>query len=139
MCSSDLDCSLEHDGAVAVIVTTADRARDLAQPAVRVAAHAQCDGPIHTDLGHFFATTALYGERVSGARRMAPELFAAAGLTPADVDVAMIFDHFTMAVPLSLEQYGFCPMGEGGPFIESGATRWPDGADRKSTRLNSSH
>jgi len=39
----------------------------------------------------------------------------------------MVFDHFTMAVPLTLEQYGFCAMGEGGPFIESGATRWPDG------------
>jgi acetyl-CoA acetyltransferase len=55
-------------------------------------------------------------------------LFARAGLTAGDVDVAMVFDHFTMAVPLTLEQYGFCGEGEGGPFIESGATRWPDGA-----------
>ena len=49
-------------------------------------------------------------------------------MTPDDVDVAMFFDHFTMAIPLSLEQYGFCPLGEGGPMIESGATRWPDGS-----------
>ena len=40
----------------------------------------------------------------------------------------MVFDHFTMAVPLTLEQYGFCPIGKGGPFVESGATRWPDGS-----------
>ena len=40
----------------------------------------------------------------------------------------MIVEPFTVAVPLALEQYGFCAMGEGGPFIESGATRWPDGA-----------
>ena len=122
------DCSIEHDGAVAVLITTRERAVDLAQPVVEVLAHAQCDGPIHTDLGRFFAETALFGERVSGARAMAPDLFGVAEITPRDVDVAMIFDHFTMAVPLSLEQYGFCELGEGGPFVESGATAWPSGA-----------
>ncbi len=122
------DCSLEHDGAVAILVTSESRARDLRRPPVAVLAHGQCDGPIHVDLAEFFASTALFGERTRGARSMAPHLFAAAGITPADVDVAMIFDHFSMAVPLSLEQYGFCELGQGGPFIESGATRWPDGA-----------
>ena len=122
------DCSLEHDGAVAVLVTSRERAADLAQPVVEVLAHGQCDGPIHTDLARFFANTALFGERVSGAAAMAPDLFGVAGVTPADVDVAMIFDHFTMAVPLSLEQYGFCDLGAGGPFVESGATAWPHGA-----------
>jgi acetyl-CoA acetyltransferase len=47
---------------------------------------------------------------------------------PDDVDVAMIVEPFTVAVPLALEQYGFCGRGESGPFIESGATRWPDGS-----------
>lgn len=122
------DCSLEHDGAVAVLVTTRDRARDLRQPLVEVLAHGQCDGPIHVDLAQFFATTAFYGERVAGALAMAPHLFGVAGITPSDVDTAMIFDHFTMAVPISLEQYGFCDLGAGGAFVESGATRWPDGA-----------
>jgi acetyl-CoA acetyltransferase len=89
---------------------------------VRVLAHAQCDGPIHVDLATFFAETALFGERENGARVMRHELFAAAGLSPTDVDTAMIFDHFTMAVPLSLEQYGFCELGGGGPFVESGGT-----------------
>jgi acetyl-CoA acetyltransferase len=122
------DCSLEHDGAVAVLVTSRSRAADLAQPVVEVLAHAQCDGPIHTDLARFFARTALFGERVGGASAMAPDLFGVAQIAPSDVDVAMIFDHFTMAVPLALEQYGFCELGAGGPFVESGATVWPDGA-----------
>lgn len=122
------DCSLEHDGAVAVLLTRRDRARDLRQPLVHVLAHAQVDGPIHVDLPTFFGETALYGERETGARALAPALFRAAGVTPADVDVAMVFDHFTMAVPLALEQYGFCALGEGGPFVASGATRWADGA-----------
>jgi acetyl-CoA acetyltransferase len=121
------DCSLEHDGAVALVVTTLERARGLSAAPVVVLGHGQCDGPIHVDLATFFAETALFGEREGGALTFGRELFGRAGLTPADVDAATIFDHFTMAVPLSLEQYGFCALGEGGPFIESGATRWSDG------------
>ena len=116
------DCSLEHDGAVALLVTTLERARDLAPVPAVVLAHGHCDGPIHVDLATFFAETALYGERDGGAVRLGRELFAGAGLTPRDVDAAMLFDHFTMAVPLALEQYGFCDLGGGGPMIESGAT-----------------
>ncbi len=122
------DCSLEHDAGVAIVLTRRDRARDLARRPVRVLAHGQCDGPIHVDLPTFFAETALFGERVAGARLLAPDLWGAAGVQADDVDVAMVFDHFTMAVPLSLEQYGFCDLGEGGPFVASGATRWPDGS-----------
>ena len=122
------DCSLENDGATAVLVTTIERARDLPQPPVPVLAQVQYGAPIHTELSAFFATTAAFGEREGGAVTAGRRLFAAAGVTPADVDVAMIVEPFTVAVPLALEQYGFCGMGEGGPFIESGATRWPDGA-----------
>ena len=121
------DCSLEHDGAVAVLVTSKARAKDLRQPVVEVLAHAQCDGPIHTDLATFFATTAFFGERHTGARALAPHLFGVAEISPREIDVAAVFDHFTMAVPITLEQFGFCELGEGGSFIESGATRWPDG------------
>jgi acetyl-CoA acetyltransferase len=122
------DCSLENDGAVAVLVTSLERARDLAPPAVPVLAQVQYGAPIHTELAAFFATTAAFGEREGGAVTAARRLFATAGLTPGDVDVAMVVEPFTIAVPLALEQYGFCAMGEGGPFIESGATRWPDGS-----------
>ena len=99
-----------------------------AQPAVPVLAQVQYGAPIHTELADFFATTAAFGERDGGAVTAGRRLFGAAGVTPADVDVAMIVEPFTVAVPLALEQYGFCAMGDGGPFIESGATRWPDGA-----------
>lgn len=122
------DCSLENDGAAAVIVTSAARARDLAQPVVRVLSQVQYGAPIHVDLGNFFATTAAFGERDGGAVTAAPRLFGEAGIRPGDVDVAQIVEPFTVAVPLALEQYGFCARGESGPFIESGATRWPDGA-----------
>ena len=122
------DCSLENDGATAVLVTSIERARDLERPAVPVLAHVQYGAPIHTELAAFFAGTAAFGEREGGAVTAGRRLFGSAGLTPADVDVAMVVEPFTMAVPLALEQYGFCAMGEGGPFIESGATRWPDGA-----------
>jgi acetyl-CoA acetyltransferase len=93
-----------------------------------VLAQVQYGAPIHTQLNEFFATTAAFGERDGGAVAAARRLFAQAGVTPHDIDVAMIVEPFTVAVPLALEQYGFCALGEGGPFIESGGTRWPDGA-----------
>jgi acetyl-CoA acetyltransferase len=122
------DCSLENDGAAAVLVTTLERARDLRQPAVPVLAQVQYGAPIHVQLPDFFATTGAFGERDGAAVVAGRRLFARAGVAPSDVDVAMVVEPFTVAVPLALEQYGFCERGEGGPFIESGATRWPDGA-----------
>ncbi len=125
------DCSLENDGAVALVVTTAERARDLRQTPVQVLAGAQGEHPIHTQLPVYFAETGDFGGRETGGWSIGRRLFEAAGIGPGDVDVAMIFDHFTMAIPLTLEQYGFCDEGEGGPFIESGsdqlARRAPSG------------
>jgi acetyl-CoA acetyltransferase len=123
-----VDCSLENDGATAILVTTVERARDLAQPPAVVLAQAMGAGPIHVALADYFRTSSSFTDYDHAGRHIAKQLFARAGLQPHDVDVAMIFDHFTMAVPLSLEQYGFCGIGEGGPVIESGATMWPDGA-----------
>src|SRR4029453_15291292 len=57
------DCSLENDGATAVVVPTLARARDLRQPPVRVLSHVQHGAPIHVQLCDFFATTAAFGER----------------------------------------------------------------------------
>jgi acetyl-CoA acetyltransferase len=121
------DCSLENDGAAAVVVTTLERARDLAQPAVEVRAQVQYGAPIHTQLNEFFATTAAFGEREGGAVTAARRLFTRADVSPSDIDVALIVEPFTVGVPLALEQYGFCAPGESGAFIERGATRWPDG------------
>jgi len=121
------DCSLENDGAVALVVTTAERAGGLRQRPVHVLAGAQGEHPIHTQLPVYFTETGDFGGSETGGWSIGRRLFESAGIGPGDVDVAMIFDHFTMAIPLTLEQYGFCGVGEGGAFIESGATRWPDG------------
>jgi acetyl-CoA acetyltransferase len=48
-------------------------------------------------------------------------------VTPADIDVALLYDHFTPMVLMQLEDYGFCPIGEGGPFVEAGNIRWKTG------------
>jgi acetyl-CoA acetyltransferase len=110
-----LDCCLETDGAVALVVTSADRARDLRRPPVLIRAAAWGGGQTLYSNGNDLTESA--------ARRMAPRLFAQAGIGPEDVDVAMLYDCFTWSVLVQLEDYGFCPKGEGGPFAESGATR----------------
>ncbi len=114
------DCCLETDGAAAVIVTTTERARDLPQrPALILAvAQAAADG---MSGGMMFPAIA-YGD----ALRLAPgnvarQLWARAGIGPAHIDVAQIYDCFTISVLLQLEDYGFCKRGEAGPFAASGA------------------
>ena len=51
-----------------------------------------------------------------------------AGVSPSDVDVALIYDHFSPMVIMQLEDYGFCPIGEGGPFVADGNIRWKTGS-----------
>ena len=109
-----LDCCLVSNGAVAVLVTTADRAANLAQPPVHVLGWGQ---------GHP-GTTQERGSRfglVSGAVESSRTAFGMAGITVDDVDVAQIYDCYTYTVLVSLEDYGFCAKGEGGPFAASGA------------------
>lgn len=111
-----LDCCLETDGACALVVTTAARAAHLAKKPVYVSAAAWGGG-----------TNLLSGSELqlweSGAKFMAPRLFAAAGIGPGEIDVAEIYDCFTYSVLVQLEDYGFCNKGEGGPFAASGAIR----------------
>jgi acetyl-CoA acetyltransferase len=107
------DCSLNSDGAGAVIVTSTERARSLKQKPVLIkgfATHNNTKGWIEED--HMLSTGAVEsGERA----------FKMAGLGPKDVDTAQIYDCFTYMVLTQLEDYGFCKKGEGGPFVESGA------------------
>jgi acetyl-CoA acetyltransferase len=63
----------------------------------------------------------------SGHRPVAKRLFEMAGVTPADVDVALLYDHFSAMVLMQLEDYGFCRIGESGPFVADGNIRWPSG------------
>ena len=120
------DYCLECDGAVAVVTTSSERARDLRQPPVYVTASAQGGagswGQSITWMGmpdEIFAS--------SGHRPVARDLYRRAGLGPADVDVALIYDHFTGMVLMQLEDYGFCPIGESGPFVADGNIRYLGG------------
>jgi acetyl-CoA acetyltransferase len=122
------DCCLETDGACAVVVTTHERALDLARTPVEVLGSAQ--GAPH-GFGHGqYANVGMPDDDYTsaGARTVAGRLWARAGLGPEDIDVAEIYDHFTGLVLLSLEDFGFCEPGEGGPYAASGALGWPDGA-----------
>jgi acetyl-CoA acetyltransferase len=109
-----LDCCLVSNGGIAVVVTTAERARDLAQPPVHVKGFAQAH-PGYPDAGD-----SAFG-LVSGAARSGPAALAMAGASIEDVDVAELYDCYTFTALLSVEDYGFCAKGEGGAFAESGA------------------
>lgn len=117
------DCCIETDGAVALIVTSVERARDLRQRPAVILAGAMAAGPHHVRLSSLFACK----PEEQAAARVARELFAMAGLRPSDIDVAFFYDFFTSMVIIALEQYGFCGPGEGGPFVENGGLAWPDG------------
>ncbi len=111
------DCCMENDGACAVVVTRAERAADGAQPAVEIVATAQgAPGAYgHGQYLNVYVDDDLYTS--GGGRPVARDLWARAGIGPADVDVAMLYDHFSGMVLLQLEDYGFCDPGEGGPFF----------------------
>ena len=122
------DCCLESDGACAVVVTTKERARDLAKPAVEILASEQ-GAPRGYAFGPFSNANIDDEIYATGAcEEMAGRLWGKAGVGPSDVDVAQIYDHFTGCVLMQLEDYGFCGRGEGGPFIESGALAWKGGS-----------
>jgi acetyl-CoA acetyltransferase len=108
------DCCIESDGACAIVVTRADRARDLRNPPAWIMGAAQGSGT-KAD-GTIFREDLAVAESVNPAR----DVYASAGVGPGDVDVLMVYDHFTPFVIFSLEAYGFCERGEGGPFVEDG-------------------
>ena len=111
----DIGGAAHIDGAAAVVLTSADRARVLQKPPVFVLGAGQATGP---------APIAYYGPpdlSVSHHAYVAPRLFERAGLSPADVSVAELYDPNTVQVLLQLEDYEFCPKGEGGPFAASSA------------------
>lgn len=119
------DCCMENDGACAVVVTTEERAKDLAKAKgrrpVEVVASVQ-GAPKGYSFGSF--TNANIDDEIyttGGTEQLANRLWEKANLKPEDVDVAQIYDHFTGSVLMQLEDFGFCKRGEGGDFIDSGA------------------
>ena len=122
------DCCLESDGACAVVITSAERARDLAKRPVEVLGSVQ-GAPKGYAFGPFTNANVaddLYA--TGGTEQMANRLWEKTGLGPSDVDVAQIYDHFTGCVVMQIEDFGFCKRGEGGPFVESGALAWKGGS-----------
>jgi acetyl-CoA acetyltransferase len=107
-----LDCCLVTDGGGAIVVTTAERARDAAKSSVRILGA----GESHTHW-HIAQMPDL---TVSAGAVAAREAFGMAGVTPSDVDVLEPYDSFTVTVLVSLEDLGFCAKGEGGSFVEGG-------------------
>jgi acetyl-CoA acetyltransferase len=111
-----LDCCLETDGAVAVVLTSAERARDLRRRPVLI-------GGAAWGSGFTLYSNQQPDQSATPAREMARRLWSLAGLGPSEVDLAELYDCFTYTVVVQLEDYGFCRKGEGGAFAASGATR----------------
>ncbi|MCW2688228.1 MAG: hypothetical protein JWR37_3118 [Mycobacterium sp.] len=120
------DFCMETDGAVAVITTSMERARDLRQHPVPVIAAAHGG---HRDWGRAFAWFGMPDEvfASSGHQPIAERLYRQSGLTPDDIDVALLYDHFTPMVLMQLEDYGFCKKGEGNDFVLDGNIRYGSG------------
>lgn len=117
------DNCLETDGALAVVITSAERAKDLKQQPVYVHSFAQSIPQQTQVMTNYFNDDPLRGPSWACARR----LWSLSDFRPADVRVAQIYDAFSPLIPLSLEGFGFCERGEGGPFTDGGALEWPDG------------
>lgn len=105
-----LECCLVSDGAGAIVLARGDRARDLKRPPVLVLGV----GSSHTHA----SISSMPDLTVTAGAVSGPRAFEMAGIKPADVDVLMAYDSFTITVLLALEDLGFCPKGEGGPFVE---------------------
>jgi acetyl-CoA acetyltransferase len=112
-----LDCCQETDGGVAIVVTALDRALDCPQPPAVISAAAQGSGADQ------FVMTSYYRDDLTRLPEMgvvARQLWAQSGIGPADLDVAILYDHFTPFVLVQLEELGVCGRGEARDFVASG-------------------
>ena len=107
-----LDCCVVSDGGGAVLVTTEERARDLKQLPVYVLGSSESHTHAHI--------SQMPDLTVTAAAMTAPRAFEEAGVRREDIDMAMIYDSFTITVLLLLEDLGFCKKGEGGAFVQNG-------------------
>ncbi|MHA4852179.1 lipid-transfer protein [Rhodococcus sp. MSC1_016] len=113
-----LDCCQESDGGIAIVVTSPERARNLRQKPAVIAAAAQGSGSDQ------YIMTSYYRPELAGLPEMAlvgRQLWEQAGLGPQDIDMAVLYDHFTPYVLMQLEELGFCGRGEAKDFIADGA------------------
>jgi acetyl-CoA acetyltransferase len=112
-----LDCCQESDGAVALVVVSARRARDLRRPPAVICAAAQGSGPDQ------YVMTSYYRDDVAALPEMgvvARQLWDQSGYRPSDVRTAVLYDHFTPYVLMQLEELGFCGRGEARHLVADG-------------------
>jgi acetyl-CoA acetyltransferase len=107
-----LDCSLVSDGGAAIVITSAERARDFKPQPVYLAGIGEGHSHEHLSQAHSLTTSA--------AKEAGERAYAMAGLKPANIDLAEIYDCFTPVVIIELEDLGFCAKGDGGRFVENG-------------------
>jgi len=107
-----LDCSLVSDGGGAIIMTSAERAKDFKNRPVYLLGIGEGHSHEHISQAHSFVASA--------AKDAGERAYKMAGLGPKDIDVAELYDCFTPVVIIELEDLGFCPKGEGGRFVEGG-------------------
>ncbi len=113
-----LDCCQETDGGQAIVVTSVERARDLRNPPAVIVAAAQGAGRKQE------AMTSFYRDELTGLPEMgvvARQLWRTSGLAPSDIDVGILYDHFTPFVLMQLEEFGFCGPGEAADFVAADA------------------
>ncbi|MFH8344992.1 lipid-transfer protein [Streptomyces sp. NPDC018045] len=112
-----LDCCQETDGGQALVVTSLDRARGLRHPPAVIRAAAQGAGRAQEQM------TSYYRDGLTGLPEsavVARQLWRTSGLRPADIDVGILYDHFTPFVLMQLEEFGFCAPGEAADFVAAG-------------------
>jgi len=109
-----LDCCMISDGGGAVVIADAEVARDTRHRPVWILGSGEAVG--YPENGRDITVTA--------AAQSGPIAFGEAGVAPADMDVAMVYDSFTITVLAILEDLGFCPKGEGGRYVEGGRLRF---------------
>ena len=114
-----LDCSIVSDGGAAIVLTTRDRAADLPHKPISLLGYGEGHSYEHISQSPNLTTSA--------ALPSGQAAYAQAGLSPKDIDIAQLYDCFSVALLIQLEDLGFCDKGEGGRFLQSGATQ-PGGA-----------
>ncbi len=112
------DCCQETDGGCAFVVTTPERARDLPRPGALIRAIAQGVGDDQEQMTSFYRPEIA---RLPEVELVAKQLWQQSGLSPRDVDAAIIYDAFSSIVLFQLESFGFCGFGEAADFVRDGA------------------
>jgi acetyl-CoA acetyltransferase len=116
-----LDCAMTSEGGCGIVLVNAERARECEKPVWILGGASDSFGPAYT-VAPVWDFQPRAGGDVAGmvGATAAKRAFATAGLTPAEVDVAELYDPFSFEIIRQLEAFGFCPPGEGGPFVEDG-------------------